>query len=230
MKKLPQSAPPDIDSLIIEVRGHKVILDADLAKVYGVRTKRLNEQVKRNAQRFPLDFMFQLNAGEVAALASHAMTLDSASLRSQIVTGPPAINLKSQFATSNPAHGGRRKLPYAFTEHGAIMAANVLNSPQAVQMSVFVVRAFVKMRAVFMDSREMTRKLAAVEAELKSRLDIHEAGIVDVLQRIMRILDPPPMPPGPPPPEIDFHVKDDAVPYRVGRKRRQHGVGSGGAA
>jgi hypothetical protein len=102
------------------------------------------------------------------------------------------------------------------------MAANVLNSPQAVQMSVFVVRAFTKMRSALTDTRELARKLALLEEELKGRLDNHEAAIVEVLQRVMRILDPPPPPPAfpePRPPEIGFHVKEDAVPYRVRRKR-----------
>jgi len=95
-------------------------------------------------------------------------------------------------------------LPYAFTEHGAIMAANVLNSQRPVDMSVFVVRAFVKMRSAFGDSRELAHKLFLLEQELKIRLNIHEAVMVDVLQRIMNILDPPPPPPAPPPPEIGF--------------------------
>jgi hypothetical protein len=109
-------------------------------------------------------------------------------------------------------------LPRAFTAHGAIMAANVLNSHRAVQMSVFVVRAFVKMRATFADTRDLARKLSALEQELKGRLDIHEAAIVDVLQRIMKVLDPPPPPPEPPSPEIGFHVREEAVRYRVRRK------------
>jgi hypothetical protein len=109
-------------------------------------------------------------------------------------------------------------LPRAFTEHGAIMAASVLNSPQAVQMSLFVVRAFIKMRAALKDTRELAQKLTALEQELRGRLDFHEAAIVDVLQRIMRILDPPPAPPEPPKPQIGFHVKEDAVPYRVRKK------------
>jgi hypothetical protein len=87
-------------------------------------------------------------------------------------------------------------------------------------MSVFVVRAFVKMRSTFGDSRQLAQKLALLEQELKIRLDTHEAAIVDVLQRIMKILDPPPLPPEPPVPEIGFHVKEDAVPYRIGRKGR----------
>jgi len=115
----------------------------------------------------------------------------------------------------------RKYLPDAFTEHGAIMVANVLRSPQATQMSVFVVRAFVKMRSAFTDTRQLARTLAALESELKSRLDVHEAAIVDILQRIMRILDPPPPPPLPPAPEIGFHVKENEVPYRVGRRSKR---------
>src|SRR5512145_744779 len=109
----------NIESRILFIRGQKVMLDADLAELYGVETRRLNEQVSRNIERFPVDFMFQLTAEEFA-------------------------NLKSQFATSS--WGGRRKLPYAFTEHGAIMAASVLNSQRAIEISVHVVRAFVRLR------------------------------------------------------------------------------------
>ncbi len=108
--------------------------------------------------------------------------------------------------------------PYAFTEHGAIMAANVLNSPRAGQMSVFVVRAFLKMRAALSDTRDLARKLAAVETELKSRLDVHEVAIVEVLQRIMKILEPSPPPPESPRPEMGFHVKEQVLPYRMRRK------------
>ena len=114
---------PKLDELIREVRGQKVILDTDLARIYGIPTFRFNEAIKRNRERFPEDFMFRLTVAEFAALTS-------------------------QFAISKKGRGGRRTLPYAFTEHGAIMAANVLNSPHAVQMSVFVVRAFLKMRAL----------------------------------------------------------------------------------
>jgi hypothetical protein len=129
----------DIGSLIRTIRGQKVILDSDLARIYGVPTKRLNEQVGRNAKRFPHDFLFQLTAEE-------------------------AEILKSQFATSS-SHGGRRKLPYAFTENGAIMAANVLNSPEAVRMSVFVVRAFIKMRDLLGGTKELARQLADLEIQ-----------------------------------------------------------------
>jgi hypothetical protein len=182
----------DIDRLILVIRGQRVILDADLAALYGVSTKRLNEQVKRNEERFPVDFAFQLTPSEKAEVVANCDHL--------------------QRLKFSPV------LPRAFTEHGAIMAANVLNSRRAVRMSVFVVRAFVKMRAVFADTRELARKLGALEQELKGRLDIHEAAIVEVLQRIMRVLDPPAPPPAPPPPEIGFHVKEDAVPYGIKRR------------
>ena len=102
------------------------------------------------------------------------------------------------FGTSSSMHGGRRGRPYAFTEHGAIMAANVLNSPRAVQMSVFVVRAFLKMRALLGDKRDLAQKLASLEKELKKRLDVHEAVIVTILQRVMDIIDPPALPAPPP--------------------------------
>jgi hypothetical protein len=137
------------------------------------------------------------------------------------LTAKEAAALRFQIGTPKSGRGGRRYLPFAFTEHGALMAANVLNNPRAVQMSIFVVRAFAKMRSAFGDSRELARKLALLEEELKTRLNVHEAAIVDILQRVMRILDPPPEPPeplGPPPPEIGFHVKEDSIPYRVKRR------------
>ncbi len=132
---------------ILQLRGQPVILDADLARLYGVTTKRLNEQVRRNQDRFPEDFHFQLSsseASEVVAKCVHLKRADSRNLRSQIATS----SLKPFDA--NGLHktkwGGRRYLPFAFTEHGALMAANVLNSPEAVKMSVFIIRAFVKQR------------------------------------------------------------------------------------
>jgi phage regulator Rha-like protein len=186
-----------VEPLLHIVRGERIILDADLARIYGVPTKRLNEQVKRNRDRFPSDFVFQLTQAEFDAL------------RSQIATLNAEGNLKSQIATSKQGRGQHRKfLPFAFTEHGAIMAANVLNSPQATQMSVFVVRAFVKMRGVLSDNRQLARKLAELEKELKARLDLHDKVIVEVLQRVMNILDPPPQP-EPKRRQIGFHAADD---------------------
>jgi hypothetical protein len=155
------------------------MLDSDLAAIYGIPTFRFNEAVKRNRERFPKDFMFQLTREEFT-------------------------HLISQFAISSSRHGGRRKRPYVFTEHGAIMAANVLNSRRAVQMSVFVVRAFLKMRALLGDKGELAKKLAALEKELKQRLNVHEATIVTILQRVMDVIDPPAVPLPPPKPRIGF--------------------------
>jgi hypothetical protein len=185
-----------LERRILTMRGEKVILDADLAELYGVPTKALNQAVKRNASRFPELFLFRLTQQEVDELN-----------RSQIVTG-------------SQRHRDPRFPPYAFTEHGALMAANVLNSARAVQMSIFLVEAFVKMRRMLTDTRELAQKLSALEQEIKGRLDIHEAAIVEVLQRIMRILDPPAEPPSPEPAkkEIGFHIREQPVPYRVRRK------------
>lgn len=155
-----------IESMVRLIRGQKVIFDADLARIYGVPPKRLNEQVKRNAGRFPADFMFQLTAKEF-------------------------VVLRSQIATSSSGHGGRRHLPHAFTETGAIMAANVLNSPQAVRMSVFVVRAFARMRLMLGGGKELAAQLQDLEKRLTGRLDVHEAAIVEVLQKVMELLNPP---------------------------------------
>ncbi len=197
-KELPaRSARVPLERCILSVRGERVILDADLAGLYGVTTKVLNQAVKRNADRFPDDFMFQLSIEEAAEVRRS----------------------RSQFVTLKIGRGRHRKyLPFAFTEHGAMMAANVLKSTRAAQMSVFVVRAFVKMRLILADSHELARKLAALEQELKGRLDVHEAAIVEFLQRIMKIIDPPPVPEEPAK-EMGFHIKEDAAAYRVKRKR-----------
>ena len=169
-----------IDGMIRTVRGARVILDSDLAKIYGVPTFRFNEAIKRNRNRFPDDFMFQLTRVEFDFL-------------------------KSQIAMSKTGRGGRRTLPYAFTEHGALQAANILNSSRAVQMSVFVIRAFVMMRETLRAAPELARKLAALEKKLTARLDVHETAIVQVLQEVMQILNPPPTPPAPPKRQIGFH-------------------------
>ena len=190
-----------IEQAIFLIRGHKVILDTDLARLYGVTTKRLNEQVKRNRHRFPDDFAFQLTVAEFSTLRSQFVT----SKLQPVALHDEKMNW-SQFATSSSRHRGEVYRPYAFTEHGAIMAANVLNSRRAVQMSVFVVRAFVKMRGAFADTRDLARKLAALEKDLKGRLDVHEATIVTILQRVMDILDPTPAPPPPKPRRIGFRT------------------------
>jgi hypothetical protein len=126
--------------------------------------------------------------------------------------------LISQNATSK-GRGGRRKLPNVFTEHGALMAANVLNSPRAVQMSVFVVRAFIRMRAALADTRELARKLADLERDLKARLDVHESAIVGILQRVMEVLAPPALPAPRPRRRIGFGVEESRPAY--GRRRHK---------
>src|SRR5262249_31828836 len=141
-----------VESRILILRQQRVILDSDLAELYGVTVGRLNEQVKRNRQRFPRDFMFRLTEKE-----------------NQI--------LRSQFAISSQKHGGRRYLPHAFTEHGAIMAATVLNSRRAIEMSVFVVRAFVRMREMLLKNRQLAAKIN----ELDRRLDTHDTAIQDLI-------------------------------------------------
>jgi hypothetical protein len=166
-----------------------VILDSDLARIYGVTTARLNQQVKRNQERFPEDFVFQL-------------------------TKPEHEDLMLQIATSSSGYGGRRKLPFAFTEHGAIMAATVLNSPQAVQMSVFVVRAFVKMREVLAQNQALANKLAALEAKLASRIDGHEKVIVLILRELRELMNPAPQA-EPARKQIGFHVKERRTRYGV---------------
>ena len=155
LRKTP-AALATIEGVIQTIRGERVILDADLAKLYGVPTKALNQAIRRNREKFPPDFMFVLTRKEALDLQKSKYQEDVI-LRSQIVT---------------LRHGRHVKhLPFAFTEHGAIMAANILNSPQAVSMSVFVVRAFIKMRGLLTDTRELAKKLASLETELTSRLD-----------------------------------------------------------
>ena len=189
-------SPVDRISLLIRtIRGQKMVLDTDLALIFGVPTFRFNEAIKRNRERFPNDFMFQLTAAE-------------------------AESLTSQIAMSKPGRGGRRTLPYAFTENGAIMAANVLNSPEAVRMSVFVVRAFVQMRDLLGSTKELAKQLAALEKKLTARLDGHEVAIIEVLRRVMDILDPPPPPPEPPRREIGFHVGMAEQKAKARRKKK----------
>ena len=145
------------------LRHERVILDTALAELYNVSVKRLNEQTKRNRKRFPADFMFQLTPRENKSL-------------------------RSQFATSNIGRGGRRSLPSAFTEHGAIMAATVLNSEQAVEMSVFVVRAFVRLREMLAANRELADRIG----ELEKHLETHDGTIQEIITVIKSLMTQPP--------------------------------------
>jgi len=182
----------NIESVIQTVRGEKVILDVDLARIYGVTTKRLNEQVSRNARRFPADFAFRLSKPELALLIG------------QIANSKLAGN-RSQIATGSQRHRDPRFLPYAFTEHGALMAANVLNSPQAVEMSVHVIRAFVQMRRLLATHKELTRKLS----ELESKVGEHDDQIRVIIEAIRQLMKPP----EPKKRRIGFLVEERAARY-----------------
>jgi hypothetical protein len=152
-----------VDSKILLIRGLRVILDVDLAELYGVEVRSLNQQVKRNGRRFPDDFLLQLTAEEAA-------------------------NLRSQNVISSSGHGGRRHLPNAFTEHGAIMAASVLKSEQAADMSIFVVRAFVRMREALANNQLLVSKLD----ELEHRVEGHDASIKELIEAIRELMEPAP--------------------------------------
>ena len=209
-KKTLSQAVADFRDLIVQVRGVPVILDSDLAKAYGVTTKALNQAVKRNRERFPDVFVFVVGPQEFTRL------------KSQIVTSnDPNEAMRSQIVTASK-RGGRRKATYAFTEHGALMASMVLNSPQAVKMSVFVVKAFVAMRSMLTEQRDLAKKLAELERTLTERLDTHEHAISDIIQQIMQLLTPPPEPKveEPPRPRVGFSVRERRAAYRTKKENK----------
>jgi len=177
----------NLQSAIHLIRGQRVMLDFDLAMIYGVTTKRLNEQLKRNRLRFPADFAFQLTVQEFRTL-------------------------KSQIATSS-SHGGKRKLPWVFTEHGALMLASVLNSAIAVQAIVRVVRAFVRLREMVAANAQLAAKLE----ELERRFDSHDEAIANLFATLKRLLEPTDAPKRR---EIGFHVREEAARYRVRKAPR----------
>jgi hypothetical protein len=173
-KRIPPSAnqlpvPVElIERRIYLIRGHKVMLDSDLAELYQVPTKRLNEALKRNPDRFPGDFMFQLTLAE-------------------------AKSLRSQFATSNVGRGGRRYLPYVFTEQGVAMLSSVLNSQRAVQVNIAIMRAFVRLRELLSTNKDMAHKLEAIERTQKE----HGAHINAIWKAIQKLIKEPPAEPKP---------------------------------
>jgi len=173
-----------LEPLIFTIRGHRVILDADLARLYGVTTKRFNEAFKRSRQRFPDDFAFQLTASEFVNLRSQFATS-----RSQPIENTEMLPNRSQFVTGS--HGGRRYLPWAFTEHGALMAANILRSARAVHMSVFVIRAFVRLRVQIAANTAILKRLAEIDKSLLQ----HDAALRDIYRKLLPLLQPPPEPP-----------------------------------
>jgi ORF6N domain len=168
-----------VERRIFLVRGQRILLDSDLAALYSVEVRVLNQAVKRNEKRFPEDFVFQLTTKDYQVL-------------------------KSQFVISNIGRGGRRSLPYAFTEHGAIMAANVLNSTRAVEMSIFVVRAFVRLRETLAAHKALAAKLD----ELERRLETHDRNIDEII-RAIRVLTKPPEKPAR---RIGFHSSMALLP------------------
>ena len=172
-----------IEDMIILVRGHRVMLDSDLAKVYGVTTGQLNQAVKRNPRRFPADFAFQVRDHEFAALIS-------------------------QSVISKIGRGGRTKLPWVFTEHGALMLGNVLSSKVAVEASVRVVQVFISMREQLAAHRDLAGKLA----ELEERISGHDLAIRNLFEAIRHLIEPP-LPENRK--QIGFHVRETAPPYRV---------------
>ena len=181
-----------IDPLIRTIRGYRVVLDADLARLYGVSTKALNQAVKRNSDRFPADFAFQLDWPEFD------------DLRSQFVTSSPQgseligkSGNRSQIVTGSQKHRDKRSLPWAFTEHGALMAANILRSERAVQMSVFVVRAFIRLREQLATNTEVVVRIADIE----KRLLRHDQELLDLYLKLQALLEPP----DPPQRAIGFH-------------------------
>ncbi|HVM50738.1 MAG TPA: ORF6N domain-containing protein [Candidatus Acidoferrum sp.] len=171
-------AAPDIAPLIRSLRSVRVILDTDLAKIYGVETRALNQALKRNQHRFPEDFVFELTREEILGISQSVISLQ-----------------KLRFSRS----------VHAFTEHGALMAANILNSPRAVAMSVYVIRAFVKSREDIAANAAILRRLA----EIDKTLLVHDVTLREILQKLRPPLEPPPQPPKP---QIGFHVKEDAIP------------------
>jgi len=186
----------NVESAIYLIRGQRVMLDSDLAAIYGVTTRRLNEQLRRNRSRFPDDFAFQLTAEEFK------------NMKSQIATS----SLRSQFVTSS-SHGGKRKLPWVFTEHGALMLASVLNSQIAVQASVRVVRAFVRLREMVVANVQLAAKLEQIER----RLDSHDEAIVELFAALKRLLESPQPSRSR---EIGFHVREKTARYRVHHKSK----------
>ena len=197
---MPPPALPDLKNEIHLVRGERVMLDSALAEIYGVSTKRLNQQLRRNRKKFPADFAFQLTTEEFANLKSQIATSSSGPSRQG--------NLRSQNVTSS--YGGRRYRPWVFTEHGAIMLATVLNSDIAVQASVRVVRAFVQMRELVSANALLARKLA----ELEAKSDTHDRAIAQLFQAIRSLIEPPPVKKR----EIGFHVQERTGRYRAMKK------------
>jgi hypothetical protein len=187
---------------ILSIRGQKVVLDSDLAAVYGVTTKRFNEQFRRNRKRFPEDFAFQLTAEEFATLTSQVAILDEGgSSREPVRSQPATASSRSQFMRSQFATASQRNIryrPWAFTEHGALQAANVLRTDRAIAMSVYVIRAFIEQREKLAANAAILKRLAEIDKTLLE----HDAALREIYQKLLPLLAPPPEPPRR---QIGFH-------------------------
>lgn len=175
-----------IETPIFSVRGKRVILDADLAHLYGTTTKALNQAVKRNSDRFPEDFAFQLTAEEVRSLRSQIVTLPT-----QPIETIENIRNLSQLAISSLTRLNKAYRPWSFTEHGALMAANILRSEDAVHMSIYVVRAFIKQREQLTANQTILKRLAEIDKTLLQ----HDVALRDIYRKLLPLLQPPPDPP-----------------------------------
>jgi len=186
-------------------RGEKVLFDFDLATLYGVATKALNQAVKRNRERFPEDFMFQLTTEEILTLRSQDVTSSLQATRHHEIR-----KSRSQNVTSLKSHGGARYRPYAFTEQGIAMLSSVLNSKRAVKVNIAIMRAFVKLRWALETNRELAQKFS----ELERRVDKHDEEIAAILEAIRQLMAPPQRPKR----EIGFHVRENAPRYRATKR------------
>jgi len=196
-----------IEQIILTVRGRRVILDSDLAAIYGVTTKVLNQAVRRNVKRFPGDFAFRLTLQEVTNLRSQFVTSSGEGEWPRFSNAGDSEGNRSQSVTAS--HGGRRYRPFAFTEHGALMAANVLRSPRAVELSVFVVRAFVRLRQWLAGHAALSRRLDDLERKYDTQFKV----VFDAIRQLMT-------PPGRKRKEIGFHVREPRPAYGTRRKGR----------
>jgi ORF6N domain-containing protein len=182
------------------LRGEKVLLDSDLALLYGVETRVLNQAVKRNADRFPSDFMFQLNDEEMEQVSQFVIPLREGSVGNALLNS-------SQIVMSSRKHRGKRYRHYAFTEQGVAMLSSVLNSQRAVRVNIAIMRAFVKLRQMIDTNRELAHKFS----ELERRVGKHDKEIAAILEAIRQLMAPPEKPRR----EIGFHVRENVTRYRV---------------
>ena len=191
------------------LRGQKVMLDFDLAALYGVATKVLNQAVKRNPGRFPDDFMFQLSAGETANLKSQFVISSS-----QDVVDKRFLKNRSQIVTGPLKHRELPSRPFAFIEQGVAILSRVLNSERAVKVNIAIMRAFVKMRQTLETNRELAQKFS----ELEKRVEKHDEEIAAILEAIRQLMAPPEKPRR----EIGFHVRERTARYRTRKASIRH--------